>query len=635
MAPFAPNGFASGSRAHVNGTRGPTRASSVNLALDNMIRSQLKVSDPRNPKEIAEALLSYYKDLPQAAAITEEAQGLPLLAAPMLPAPPPRNTSSDAEFNIAKGDVEKALIDLSTNPLTADITPEMQGWGQSIREAVEETGSAARQGLDPSQRDKVIAIRRQLGEYARMARFVGTLAPGMTQNFRRLGQGLDEVAAVSLVMLGESLASVGFAYGYYLLQVPLADLRQRRDAVIYALRNFSGGAQEAYGPDEWPRGVNAYRLLYNWLEAQGQGDLRTLLVENEIARVMDTLIARAQNGTPEGLRALGVTAQLDLERFRRLAIVAPGAMPMSQGMPDLSPPLLSYLEALLLFADVFRPAGGLRLLRIARPAILFYGLYNPNLLEQDTMLLEMIMIRGSLATLLDTLYPGASARSVVPQVLLDMLVTSLDRGIDLLSLGAEPGIDAATELRAVTYWVIAIAIILILSGNDMYRVLPGTLGAVTMDASRDGNHPIALSPSFGGLSLSNPQLNALQVQARELCNVIPDLTRADQAFERVLSRLRTVLIDAVRGGHWQTHGHRAIREELLVQRSLEHRWRDLVRTVAPEAANQPTVFAWLQVVVALAIELAKVKAPDRDEPFELRALPPQYEESLSYIAQRI
>ena len=260
--------------------------------------------------------------------------------------------------------------------------------------------------------------------------------------------------------------------------MPLADLRQRRDAVIYALRNFSGGAQESYGPDTWPRGINAYRLVYNWLEEQGQGDLRTLLIENEIARVMDTLIGRAQNGTPEGLRALGVTAQLDLERFRRLAIVAPGAMPMltsgDAGPADASPPLLSYLEALLLFADVFRPAGGLRLLRIARPAILFYCLYNPNLLEHDTMLLEMIMIRGSLATLLDTLYPGASARGVVPQVLLDMLVTSLDRGIDLLSLGAEPGIDAATELRAVTYWVIAI-------GdhpdperyNAMYRVLPG------------------------------------------------------------------------------------------------------------------------------------------------------------------
>jgi hypothetical protein len=148
----------------------------------------------------------------------------------------------------------------------------------------------------------------------------------LTQNFRRLGQALDEMSAVLLVMLGESLASVGFASGYYLLQVPLAELQQRRDAVIFALRNFMGGAQQAYGPDDWPRGIEAYRRLYNWLEAQGQGDLRSLLIENEIAQTMDALISRAQNGTAEGLRALGVTAQLDIERFRRMAIVAPGAM---------------------------------------------------------------------------------------------------------------------------------------------------------------------------------------------------------------------------------------------------------------------------------------------------------------------
>jgi hypothetical protein len=660
MAPYAPNGFAPNGRAHINGARGPSNASSINLALDNMIRSQLKVSDPRNPKEIAQALLSYYKDLPQAMAITEEAQGLPLAPMPMLPAAPARPTSSDAEFNIAKNDVEKALVDLSTNPLTADITPEMQGWGQSIRDAVEEIANAARQGLDPSQRDKVIAIRRQLGEYARMARFVGTLAPGMTQNFRRLAQGLDEVAAVSLVMLGESLASVGFAYGYYLLQVPLGDLRQRRDAVIYALRNFSGGAQESYGPDDWPRGINAYRLLYNWLEQQGQGDLRTLLIENEIARIMDTLIARAQNGTPEGLRALGVTAQLDLERFRRLAIIAPGAMPtlhglpvggvvgaMGPAMPDLSPPLVSYLEALLLFADAFKPAGGLRLLRIARPAILFYGLYNPNLLEQDTMLLELIMIRGNLATLLDTIYPGAGPRSVIPQVMLDMLVASLDRGIDLLSLGAEPGIDAATEVRAVTYWLIAIAIILILSGNSFFVPLHAAatgplatqLGYLT-PAGGGGNQPISLPPPAEDpqlpLSMSRAQLGALVNNPGELYTVIPGLMGADPAFRRVIARLQNLLIGAVERTNWTSyHGQRAIREELLVQRSLERRWRDLVRTVAPEAANQETIFAWLQVVVALAIYMANLTVTQHDEPFELRALPPQFEESLSYIARSL
>lgn len=630
MAPFAPNGFAHGGRAPLNGSHGSSNASSVSLALDNMIRSQLKVSDPRNPKEIAQALLTYYQDLPQAAAITEEAQGLPLTPPPMLPAAPARPTSSDAEFNIAKGDVEKALVDLSTNPLTADITPEMQGWGQSIRDAVEETAIAARQGLDPSQRDKVIAIRRQLGEYARMARFVGAMAPGMTQNFRRLGQGLDEVAAVSLVMLGESLASVGFAYGYYLLQVPLADLRQRRDAVIYALRNFSGGAQEAYSADGWPRGINAYRLLYNWLEEQGQGDLRTLLIENEIARTMDTLIARAQNGTPEGLRALGVTAQLDLERFRRLAIIAPGAMPSLHGlppagggalgppppMPDLSPPLVSYLEALLLFADALRPAGGLRLLRVARPAILFYGLYNPNLLEQDTMLLELIMLRGNLATLLDTLFPGGGLRGVVPQVLLDMLVTSLDRGIDLLSLGAEPGIDRGTERRAVAYWLIAAAIVATVDPS----YYPPSNPALTASA--------VIKAFPHSTQLSN-DLTSLEAEVTNRQNI-------DDSFKRLLTRLKLLLTDLLTDATLTRHETiKAVREELVVQRSLERRWRDLVRTVAPEAGNQDTVFEWLQVIVAFAEGLGGLKLPHHDEPFELRALPPQFEESLSYIARRM
>jgi hypothetical protein len=671
MAPY--NGFApAGTRSAANG-RGPSSASSINLALDNMIRTQLKVSDPRNPKEIAQALLNYYRDLPQAQAITEEAQGLPFLQAPMpqTMAAASRPTSSDTEFNIAQNDVEKALGDLSTNPLTADIVPEMQGWGQSIRDAVEETSSAARQGLDPSQRDKVIAIRRQLGEYARMARFVGTLAPGMTQNYRRLGQSLDEVAAVSLVMLGESLASVGFAYGYYLLQVPLADLRQRRDAVIFALRNFAGGAQEAYGPDEWPRGINAYRLLYNWLEQQGQGDLRTLLAENELARIMDTLIARAQNGTPEGLRALGVTAQLDLERFRRLAIVAPGAMPQlpsgrgGPSLPDLSPPLVSFLEALLLFADAFRPAGGLRLLRIARPAILFYGLYNPNLLEQDTLLLDLIMIRGNLATLLDTLFPSGGVRGVVPQVLLDMLVTSLDRAIDLLSLGAEPGINAATEVRATTYWLIAVSIILILQGTAYQlppvlqpasaatAAVPATAvaggGAATPPAPAGGATIAPLVPgqpasqtaqqvtvAIGSLGRGTQQANLLNDEADHLCSTLPRLEATDAALGRVMRRLTHTLDHALQHGNWQNpEGRLVIREELMVQRSLERRWRDLVRTVAPEAGNQSTVFDWLQVVIHLAINLASLTLPRSDEPIELRALPPQFEETLAQIARRI
>src|ERR1700722_4775001 len=466
--PFTSSGHGSGvgsAGAPHNGSRSGA-AGNVGLAIDNMLRNQLRISNPRDPKQIAQGLAAYYQDLPQTAAINQEAAGLPFQHARALPMAPPRQpSSSDTEFNIANGDVERALQDLGSNPLTNDITPEMGGWSDSIRVAVAEGKTAAQSGLDPTNRDKVIAMRRQLGEYARLARFVGSLSPDITQNFRRLGRALDEVSAVLLVQLGESLASVGFATGYYLLQVPLPELQQRRDAVIFALRNFNGGAQQAYGPDDWPRGVDAYRRLYQWLEEQGQGDLRSLLLENEVARTMDALITRAQNGTADGLRALGVTAQIDIERFRRMAIVAPGALADEEGRRDRSPPLEAYLQALDLFAETFRPAGGLRLLRIARPPILYYGLYKTSQIEHDNALFDLVAVRGTLAVIFDGLFPANTVRGVQPQVLLDMLLLELDRGIDLLALGAGAGEGGPTDWRAYAVWAIIAVILDVLTGQ--------------------------------------------------------------------------------------------------------------------------------------------------------------------------
>jgi hypothetical protein len=586
----------------------------VSLALDNMLRNQLKVRDPGNAREVAEGLLAYYQGSPQADGIAQEALGLPFLQTrAMAPPAPPQTGSSDTEFAIANGDVEKALQDLSNNPLTNDITPEMQGWGDSLRTAIVQGRAAARQGLDPAQRDKVMAVRRQLGEYARMARGVGSLSPGMTQNYRRLGRGLDEVSAVLLVMLGESLASVGFATGYYLLQVPLQELQQRRDAVIYALRNFNGGTQQSVSPNDWPRGIDAYRRVYDWLEQQGQGDLRSLLLENEVAQTMDALISRAQNGTPEGLRALGVTAQLDIERFRRMAIVAPGAMARLGGGFDRSPPLETYLQALDLFAQTFRPAGGLRLLRIARPAILLYGLYNVNQLEQDTALFELISVRGTLATIFDGLFPSNSARGVQAQMLLDMLLLELDRGIDLLALDARTSETGAPEGRANAFWAVVRVIRNLMSG----AYLPNLPQPVPPLAGSAANGPIQVlmaSPRFAD------DIAEIHRDYASSTTLVAGLREAFRRYDDIALTQRPL----------HPNQRTSVAEELNVQRTLEGRWENLMRTVSVEAGNQARVFELLTTVIAQAASDLGI-----DDRLPLApALPPQFEQSLERLVWR-
>jgi hypothetical protein len=609
---FPPNSFTGGPAANgqARSPRGPARGNNaaINLALDNLLRNELRVNNPRDAKQIAAGLQTYYQDHPQALGMRQEVMGVANLPAP-LPSPGAvARSSSDTEFGIANGDVEKALSDLGSNPLTNDITPEMNGWADSIRAAITQGHGAARNGLDPTQRDKVMSVRRQLGEYARMARFVGSLSPGMTQNFRRLGRALDEVSAVLLVQLGESLASVGFATGYYLLQVPLPELQQRRDAVIFALRNFNGGAQQAYGPDDWPRGVDAYRRLYQWLEEQGQGDLRSLLLENEVAQTMDALITRAQNGTSEGLRALGVTAQLDIERFRRMAIVAPGAMSREDGHFDRSPPLESYLQALELFAETFRPAGGLRLLRIARPPILLYGLYFTNQLEHDNALFDLIAARGSLATIFDGLFPSNSARGVQPQVLLDMLLLELDRGIDLLAMGSSTSEGGPTEWRALAFWAII---------KVIYELLTTTPNAA---GGWDAASPIGRLLNDRGFAADLQSITADYSQA------VLNAAGLRGAFKRFFEIHQTVLPGAL-----DERQRKSAAEELRVQESLEIRWENLVRTVAIEAGDQASIFRLLRTVIEQARYELKIHHLPRIAP----PLPQQFEQSLDLIARRV
>jgi len=411
---------------------GPAATSHDRVAFDNLLRRELKVADPNDAYAVADALMRRYQDDPRARAIQQEAQGLPFLqtvtAGPPAPSAP---TASDSEWKQAVDDIERDLRELTTSALLKDVTAELAGWTEAIRSALREGASSARFGLDPHQRDKTFAIRRQLGDYARIARLSGAMTHPVNHYYRQLAKSLDEAAAVLLVRLGEALGNAGFSGGRFLLQAPYSQLQQRRDAVLYALRVLAGAPQHALGPNDWPRGLDAYRQLFDKLEAEGQGDLRSLLVEGELTRIMDELIQRAANGTPDGLRAVGATAQVDLARFRRLILVG------ARTVRPESPALTSFLQSLQLFLDGFTSAGGFRLLRIARPPILLYGLYGSQGLDPaDGRLLELTRIRSSLADELDCIMDcDCRPEHVRLQVVADAILYGLDRVIDLYALG--------------------------------------------------------------------------------------------------------------------------------------------------------------------------------------------------------
>jgi hypothetical protein len=614
----------------------PPNGSQQRLALDNLIRRGLNVGDPNDPVQIANALLSRYQNEPRARAIDQEAQGLPFLPAarsltPMTAAP----TSSDNELALAISDVEKGLTDLTTNPLLKDVTPEIQGWADAVRSAIQTGSTAARFALDASQRDKVFAMRRTLGDYARMARLVGALTPGMNPNYRAFAQSLDEASAVILVMTGDALSSVGLNRGRFLLQAPYTELQTRRDAVIYALRNLIGSTQQAYDQFNWPRGLEAYRRLYDVLEKQGQGALRSLLVETELARTMDTLIHRAANGTADGLRALGSTAQLDLDQFRRLIMIGRSAI-----FPP-EPPATAFLDALLLFVEAFNDAGGFRLVRIARPPILFYGLYGNEPGDAENALLQLTIRRGLLADTLDVFMRFDRTQPVQEalqnQIILDKILYDVDRAIDLYALGKER--FGPPERRAAAYGYLIQAFL------TSKPTLPSNLGD-TLTKIEDILCPMVKPQDREVRQVAHQLLQLATIPAIQASlpanDDIKNLTDALSASSSfALSTLTIVFKDiqqALRQLHVASrppipHDVEAylgiIGEELVIQLKTEERWKLLVETMATEEV--PT--ALFHTVPAVIDDAIDNLLGGHVEALEFR-IPPQFETSLEEIAHR-
>ncbi|WP_460733026.1 hypothetical protein [Lysobacter tyrosinilyticus] len=593
-----------------------SRTSSSNkqqLALDNLIRRELRVGDPRNPEQIANALLDRYQYDRRAAAIQQEAQGLPFLRSPQSFAPAaPEQTATSIDLKQALSDIDKDLRQITSSNLLKDISAELDGWSDAIRTASDEGVNAARFGIDPRNRDRAFGIRRTLGDYARLSRLVGALTPAASYDFRSLAQSIDEVCAVILVMLGESMANNGFAGGRYLLQAPYPEMQTRRDACMHALQNLLSSLSYMQGPNEWPRGIDAYRRLFDALEAQGQGDLRALMTELELGRIMDNLVRRAAHGSSEGLRALGSTAQIDLNRFYRLVNFG------YRLVDPESPPLTGFLESLRLFADGFGPAGGSRLLRVARPPIVFYGLYGSEEEKpSDRRLVQMTITRGRLASQLDCCARCCcDGSSVIKQILLDKVLYDVDRAIDLYAVGQQD--LNLPELRASAYSYTV---------DEVRKLYPPAFGDTvaqrldeTLRVLRD-----CLRPEGAAVDWATRPGGQMQQPKGYL-----DFIMANGKVDDTDFRFADVL-----------------HQELCLQREAEKRWASLVAQMAPNCLPPGEVFGdgptpgHLIGLIDRAMHRIAQQAPSGNVPNALRTdcgldgpdIPAHFETSLASLVK--
>ena len=447
------------------------------IVLDELVRRRLRVGDPKNPDEVAKALSDLYPE--EKERFARETIGLPFItdADNLSPGASVVFTSpTESDFVQALADLNQDLTLLVSEPALRNVAPGIRGWAQNIRTVVSNGMTAARLALDPGQRDKVFGFRRTLGDYARLARYVGVLNMESNYKYRRLARSIDYISSLIFVQMGEAISKQ--AMSGFLLQCPLAEIQARRAGVISGLRNLLGSLEAAYNEESWGRGRIGYRNLYNEIELRNQPDLKALLLEAELGRMMNELVDLASRDNLEGLSALGATAGVTIEKMQRLLVV--GSY-VSQNDPQ--PPLTAFLEALHLFVEAFIDTRvGLRLVDIARPPISFYGSrYGIGSSGIDTKartrLVSIAFARGRLADGLDDyLQDDYSNERIQGQIVLDKMLYDADRAIDLYAQGTKDW--GISEQRAVAYAILFSAftgVKVSLNHYEVHTVITGTM----------------------------------------------------------------------------------------------------------------------------------------------------------------
>jgi hypothetical protein len=275
--------------------------------------------------------------------------------------------------------------------------------------------------------------------------------------------------------------------------------------------------------------------------------------------------------------------------------------------------------------------------------VLFYGLYgSASVDDAEQRLVQLIIYRNILADQLDNLAQfGLPAHIARAQVLLDKILYSVDRGIDLYAVGTEDFGDPERRAAANLYLIRAFFDRFFDGGTGFTGTIGTLIGEIT-SSDDNGSFLRRLNNEFSEILASI--MKTLRAIQREF---IPIRLRQDEANVFGSSIFRFVAQDEGLRDFQST-----VSEELYIQKDMESRWRNLVRTMAPSTILYSTegntdIFDELTLMISRAIDLV-IKEPNSStdrgpisnqaqaNPFTKEiVLPPTPETSLERIADRI
>lgn len=416
--------------------------------LDELLRKELRVSNPRDPKEMARALRDRYQR--DALRMDAENLGLPSTAPQVLAAPVATSQAASRELDRAQANLQADLDTLVNAARNRDRRAELEGWRSKLVAELDSAAADADLAQDPGRAEQVWLTVRTLVDHARVARIVSLSAGDLKDTWRRLARTLDDGAWALRVRMGEVLAEAGVGVGGVMIQVPESELRARRDAVLEALGWLTG--ERTVPSDDWGDTAASLMRLRKTLAESGNRDLRGLLRENSMRTLLDGVLhAMGRNAgapNPAALRGLAATLPSSVNRLRQLERAARAAVQAASGR-DAGAALQAFADRLALLVDAFSDTrGDRRLVDLAVPFALIRRDQDDDATNRDRIR-DLISLRAKVQAHADCL---CSCDDLDDQAVHDLQAHGLTDAIDRLIRASES--DQEYTAKLVGWWTL-------------------------------------------------------------------------------------------------------------------------------------------------------------------------------------